>query len=246
VINRLAETLDAAGRTVVAVNVAGHPLIGAKLASTMATFPDADVAVEWCEDQLLGVDGIGSRGASTPLADFDLLEGLDSVELASIELAVAVHVVAAGRAIFRQGDAADHLFFLVDGKVGAPRTRRAARPEPPSRHLRSGVAFGEMALLDEGAIGRRGVRRESTVARCRWRRCGSSSQYPRIGRTIGTTSRGSLLAARAAGAQIRASRVRPRRNSVARAPHRRRLTRWAISRSTLPSGRVVKAVSKRH
>ena len=176
----------------------------------MATFPDADVAVEWCEDQLLGVDGSGSRGASTPLADFDLLEGLDSVELASIELAVAVHVVAAGRAIFRQGDAADHLFFLLDGKVsvllalderGRDRSRRLATFGP-------GVAFGEMALLDEGVRSADVVCDEdSTVAAlCRWRRCGSSKPSIRTSAARSArTSRGSFARRlRAANAQIRA------------------------------------------
>jgi glutaminase len=209
VINRLAETLDAAGRTVVAVHVEGHPLIGAKLAPTLATFLDADVAVEWCEDQLLGVDGSGSRGASTPLADFDLLEGLDTVELAAIELAVAVHAVEAGRAVFRQGDAADHLFFLLDGRVSVllalderarDRSRRLATFGP-------GVAFGEMALLDEGVRSADVVCDEdSTVAALSLAALRQlDAEYPHIGRTI-SANIARLLARRlrAANAQIRA------------------------------------------
>ena len=58
--------------------------------------------------------------------------------------------VAAGETIYREGDVADSMCFLLSGSVsvlltidGNSRTRRLATLGP-------GVAFGEMALLDEG------------------------------------------------------------------------------------------------
>jgi glutaminase len=152
VLNKLAETLAETGRTVVA---AADPDIGvdAKLARTVLTFLDHDAAIEWCEERLLRtVDRSAEQDTATRLEDFDLLKGLDDTELAAIEMVLSVRSFDAGTVVFREGEVADSLFFLLAGRVnvllpldvrGGDRSRRLAT-------FGEGVSFGEMALLDEG------------------------------------------------------------------------------------------------
>ncbi len=152
VLDTLAETLAATGRTVV---VASDPDVGidAKLARKILTFLDHDAAIEWCEERLLHAhDRSSDHDAAAPLEEFDLLRGLDDDALAAVELALGRRGLAAGTVVFREGDVADSLFFLLSGRVnvllpldvrGGDRSRRLAT-------FGQGVSFGEMALLDEG------------------------------------------------------------------------------------------------
>jgi glutaminase len=152
VLNTLAETLADSGRTVVAAST--HPNVGidAKLAPCVTTFVDHDAAIEWCEERLLlASDRSVAAGGDTPLEAFDLLDGLGAAELSAIKAAVEMREVEAGTVMFREGDVADAMFFLLAGRVdvllpldsGGDRSRRLAT-------FGQGVAFGEMALLDEG------------------------------------------------------------------------------------------------
>jgi CRP-like cAMP-binding protein len=116
-------------------------------------FVDNDAALEWCEDRLLGTAGFSLRSAAdTRLEDFDLLEGLDKLELSAIESAVDIRTMEAGTVLFREGDVANSIFFLLAGRVSVllPLDARANDRKRRLATFGEGVAFGEMALLDEG------------------------------------------------------------------------------------------------
>ncbi len=140
-LDHLQVALERSGRTLVVSHGAAG---GAR------TFPDTDRAIEWCEDRLLQRDGFDAVAPPPLLSAQDLLEGLTPDELAALEAVTVVTTVPAGRMIFHQGDQADSMFFLLAGSVsvrlpsrGRVRGRRLAT-------LAAGVAFGEMAMLDEG------------------------------------------------------------------------------------------------
>ena len=195
------------GRTVVAV-CGSDGGIGSKLQTAMS-FLDADTALEWCEDRLAGPSARRCLTSLATLERFDLLTGLDDAELAALELAVNVRTVEAGTTVIREGEAADEMYFLLSGRISVllpldagagGRSRRLATLGP-------GVAFGEMALLDEARRSADVVCDErSTIASLS---LGALTQleasYPTIGRTI-HTNLARLLArrVRAANAQIRA------------------------------------------
>lgn len=153
VLNTLAEALADSGRTIVAAST--HPDVGidAKLAPSVLTFVDHDAAIEWCEDRLLlASDRSVRHDTATALEDFDLLQGLHGGTLAAIRQVIDVRNLDAGTVVFREGDRADSMFFLLAGRVdvllpldsgSGDRSRRLAT-------FGQGVAFGEMALLDEG------------------------------------------------------------------------------------------------
>ena len=152
-LNALAESLTASGRTPVAV--APHPAAGidAELVPDVLTFIDCDTALEWCEDRMLRAhDCAPAPDAAATLEAFDLLDGLSDAEMHAVERAVELRLLEPGTAVFREGSPADSLYFLLAGRVnvllplstgGGDRSRRLAT-------FGHGVAFGEMALLDEG------------------------------------------------------------------------------------------------
>ena len=116
----------------------------------MRAFADADAALEWCEDRVLLQAGSLTSLVPEELGIQELLRGLTDEELAAVERATEVRTVMAGEVVFREGDHADAIFFVLSGLVsvwlplaGNGRDRRLAT-------LGAGVAFGEMAFLDEG------------------------------------------------------------------------------------------------
>jgi glutaminase len=148
VISDLTDALTAAGCTVLAINDGVCP----KLVEAVTAFVDVDAALEWCEDRLLEAAGFASQVvAGQALARFDLLQGLSDAELAAVERLAVRRTLDAGATVFREGDRADELLFLLGGRVSVvlplgenadDRVRRLATFGP-------GVALGEMALLDD-------------------------------------------------------------------------------------------------
>jgi glutaminase len=113
-------------------------------------FADADAALEWCEDRILLQAGSLTSLVPEDLSVQELLRGLTDEELTTVEQVVEVRTVRAGEVVFREGDQADAIFFVLAGLVsvrlplaGQERNRRLAT-------LGGGVAVGEMAFLDEG------------------------------------------------------------------------------------------------
>ncbi|MFI5052795.1 MAG: glutaminase A [Acidimicrobiia bacterium] len=113
-------------------------------------FTDTDAALEWCENRIL--EGFGFAGVAPPLdlAVQELLQGLSPDEFEAVERAAEVQIVAPGEVVFREGDQANSIYFVLSGLVsvrlplpGGSHDRRLATLGP-------GVAFGEMAFLDEG------------------------------------------------------------------------------------------------
>jgi glutaminase len=114
------------------------------------SFPDADSALEWCEDRILLRLGIPPESKPADLAIQELLGGLTPDELALVEEVAEVIDVPSGDVVFREGDHADAIYFILSGLVSVRipladrgRDRRLATLGP-------GVAVGEMAFLDEG------------------------------------------------------------------------------------------------
>jgi glutaminase len=113
-------------------------------------FTDTDAALEWCENRILESCGITGSGPAQDLGTQELLQGLTAVELAAVERVAEMMSAEPHDVVFREGDHADSIYFVVEGLVsvrlplrGRGRARRLAT-------LGAGVAFGEMAFLDEG------------------------------------------------------------------------------------------------
>jgi len=109
-------------------------------------FEDVDRALESAERLLLAESGAPAAASELPLAQSILCAGLDAREIDSVARHMERHALAAGDALFREGDPGDRLYVLARGVVtisaSAPHgTYRIVTAEP-------GAMFGELAMLD--------------------------------------------------------------------------------------------------
>jgi glutaminase len=145
--------LTAEGSTVVVVNPRAR---GARRAVadvvSLATMveSDPDTALQFCEHALLELEGVelGPRDALVPLAEQDLLLGLDPNAVRALEAAADTRVYPAGTVLFNEGVVADGIYFIAAGQVSA-----MLRTGGMTRRLNTmgpGTSFGELALIDGG------------------------------------------------------------------------------------------------
>jgi glutaminase len=114
------------------------------------SFPDADAALEWCEDRILNRLGTAAESLPEELGIQELLGGLTPEELALVEEAVEMIHVEEGGVVFREGDHADAIFFVLSGSVSVRLPLAEKGRDRRLATLGAGVAVGEMAFLDEG------------------------------------------------------------------------------------------------
>ncbi len=141
--------LTASGRTLVFAHADSCDL-DAAASSDWGTFADVDLALEWCEDQLL-TRVLGTELlVDLPLHEQELLRDLSDDEVGAISARATIDTVASGTTVVREGERADALYFVLSGVVSVRlglgtdgRERRLATFGP-------GMAFGEMALIDDG------------------------------------------------------------------------------------------------
>jgi glutaminase len=144
----------------------------------LLTFPDLDLAIEWCENRLLGVSG--SHHGEAPalsLSEHQICWGMPADAVAQLETCVERRRYDRGALIVRKGDAADHIYLLMSGEVSVTidlpngRVKRLATMSP-------GMTFGEMAVVDR-ARRSADVRADTTVECCAL----STAAFDRLGET---------------------------------------------------------------
>jgi glutaminase len=111
-------------------------------------FEDNDLAVEWCENRLLGEQKPAAEGHAS-LAENPLFKGVPADLLLRVEALTGVQNFAKGAQILATGQAGDgRIFFIVSGQVSI------LVPLQEGGHQRiaslgPGMNFGEMALLGQ-------------------------------------------------------------------------------------------------
>jgi len=115
-------------------------------------FPDADLALQWCENQLLRRYGPAQvqAAAKTALSEQELCRGLEAEALNHLETLVERRQYAAGEFIVRAGDPADAMFLLVNGQVSVVVTLPNGQLKRLAT-LTPGMAFGELASVARSA-----------------------------------------------------------------------------------------------
>lgn len=112
------------------------------------SFEDNDLAVEWCENYLLG-DLAKATEPTVSLGDCVMLQGLPSELMALVANAVVKKRFVQGEAILTTGEAGNgHVFFIEKGYVSI------LVPLEDGAHQRiasigPGMSFGEMVLLGQ-------------------------------------------------------------------------------------------------
>lgn len=112
------------------------------------SFEDNDLAVEWCENRLLG-DNFTKSASDAQLADIPLFKGVPADLLLRVEALTRVRMFAAGAQILASGAAGDgHIFFIISGYVSILVPRQDGGHQRVAA-LGPGMSFGEMALLGQ-------------------------------------------------------------------------------------------------
>ena len=115
--------------------------------------PDVDVALEWCEDQVLERFGEFAGVTTSELAAQELLQGLDADELTALTAVTRSHHLVAGDVLFKRGDPADSVFFIRSGALSVLLPVAGDTDAESAAHrlarLGPGVTVGEMALVDD-------------------------------------------------------------------------------------------------
>jgi glutaminase len=120
------------------------------LPASVATFADLDLALEWCEDDLLRRCGEEPAASDVRIADHELLTGLSSIELAEILPELGTVTAEPGDLLVRQGEAASAVFLVTRGTLSVVRAGYDGRGHRLTT-LSAGGTFGELALLDRRA-----------------------------------------------------------------------------------------------
>jgi glutaminase len=125
----------------------------AKLADfTETAFATRDLALEWCEDQLIAaVLPNGDRPAEA-FEDFELFRGLSAEDIALLRAIAQPIDCAAGETIMREGEEGSRFFVLARGSASIASTVSTPSGLRPIRFssIGPGMAFGERALIDGG------------------------------------------------------------------------------------------------
>ena len=145
----LAALSDAVTESGRAILLAGFPSeVFAELGAGSLVFPDTDSALEWCEQRAVA-ELPPTAAERAPLRDQQLLAGLTDEELAAIVRHVELLEVDAGELVFRIGEPADTVCFVVSGAVSVlipldgGRSHRVAGFGP-------GMAVGDFGLVERG------------------------------------------------------------------------------------------------
>jgi CRP-like cAMP-binding protein/anti-anti-sigma regulatory factor len=152
-LEQLSKRLDGAGTHLLLAGVTAQGRHGLALVAAGAFvspaarrwFADADQAVEWAEDQLLGTERRASI-TEIPFERLDLAAGLDPDELGTLRRLLRRAELNPDEILFREGESGDKLYLLARGAVsilvgGGGREQRIVTFAP-------GSIFGEAAMLD--------------------------------------------------------------------------------------------------
>ena len=111
-------------------------------------FEENDAALEWCENRLLAGKLAARPTEAVEPANYELFSGLDEGELATVLALLVRRQCKQGETIIECGTHAGELFFLVKGQASAT-MRQASGSKKRLGTFSPGMAFGEMALLDQ-------------------------------------------------------------------------------------------------
>jgi glutaminase len=157
-------------KTVQYTQIQGIPLLRrymkAKLAGRFETLfrdaDDTDLALEWCENQLLQASGrlVQDAEAATP-DQYEFCEHFTGDELKAFSSLLHHRSYRPNETIMDAGDAANEMFFLARGRVSV----FIAFEEGAQKRLATfspGMVFGEMAFID-GSPRSAGIKADTEV-----------------------------------------------------------------------------------
>ncbi|MGH2907044.1 MAG: glutaminase A [Solirubrobacterales bacterium] len=140
--------LKLAGGTLVVSGTDEHAEVFAEYCSMVESFSELDIAMEWCEDQLLAGEEAEPEPERVPLEHHELLQGCTPEELVQLRLLMQTVTIPAGEEAFAGFEGpADEIMLVMRGRLSAyielkPGKRRRYASVGP------GAALGELAYVN--------------------------------------------------------------------------------------------------
>lgn len=125
-----------------------HIKLGTEFPTEFRAYHDNDLALEWCENQLLDLH-LPERllDLRAGLETYDALVGLTTAELQIIARLLQRRTFAPGETVISVGAAATEVFFLASGCVSVVLAMASGTPRRLGT-FSPGMTFGEMAVID--------------------------------------------------------------------------------------------------
>jgi glutaminase len=125
-----------------------HARLAERFDELFHAFADNDSALEWAENRLLTrACPDECTGTIQGPGDYELLGGLDEAEIAVVAARFQRRTYEAGEIIINAGEDADVLYLLASGQLSVSVELASGRQRRIAT-FSSGMAFGEMAILD--------------------------------------------------------------------------------------------------
>ncbi len=123
--------------------------MGAQFEALFHAFEDNDLALEWCENRVLGRLVAPALAATlVEPKDYELLAELTAEEVSVVQVLLQRRNYRAGEIIIHAGDVAREMFFLAQGEVSVLSATEAEGPRRIAT-FSQGMVFGEMAAIDQ-------------------------------------------------------------------------------------------------
>jgi glutaminase len=140
----LGESLIASERTMLLAGFSAD--VTELITAPVLLFDDADGALEWCEQRALAGVPRPQRSGSL-LHDQQLLQGLSDDELTAITDRVELRELVSGESVFREGESADTVCFVVEGAVSVRLPLAGGRSHRVAG-FGAGMAVGDFGLVE--------------------------------------------------------------------------------------------------
>jgi glutaminase len=117
------------------------------LPGSVSIFSNLDLALEWCEEELLARAGEEPAVTEVALAEHELLAGLAPGELDRLVPELGTASAKAGGLLVRQGEPATEVFLVVQGTLSVVRDGSDGHTHRLTT-LSAGGTFGELAFVE--------------------------------------------------------------------------------------------------
>jgi glutaminase len=113
----------------------------------LSCYADLDMALEACEEQLLGAERLS--GGPLDVSDHPVIGALSAAEASALLRLGALQSYPAGTQVVAHGDPSDAIYLLVSG-VATVSVAASSGARHRLTTLGPGTTFGELALMDSG------------------------------------------------------------------------------------------------
>lgn len=156
IISHLVDAFEEHGSEIVFSGMAGHPNFSESIEQLrdesglppIRTFTDLDLALEWCEDELIHHWGGNEEKVEIPISQHAATEDMDQGEIEKLSALLERREYPAGTRIYEQVGNVEEMLFVVKGNINVMVAGSDGLPHRLTT-FSSGMALGEVAMLSK-------------------------------------------------------------------------------------------------